>query len=100
MRHGCFSIADHGRTGTSRKAERTGSCSQADVNRCNEAGTHGRGSVGRYEPCGVPERGLAQILERVGRQGTDAYLPRSVQYEQKHERERRLELDREGWRVL
>ena len=75
MRHGCFGIADHARTSTSRKAERTGSRSQADINRRNEAGTHGRGSVGRYEPCGVPERGLAQILERVGRQGTDAYLP-------------------------
>jgi len=75
MRHGCFGIADHAHTSTSRKAERTGSCSQADINRRNEAGTHGRGSVGRYEPCGVPERGLAQILERVGRQGTDAYLP-------------------------
>ena len=69
MRHGCFGIADPARTSTSRKAERTGSRSQADINRRNEAGTHGRGSVSRYEPCGVPERGLAQILERVGRQG-------------------------------
>src|SRR4051812_28913896 len=100
MRHRCFNIADHGCTSDGRKAERTGSCSQAGVKRRIEAGAHGRGSVSLCGFYGVSERGLTQILERVAWQGTDAYLPRSVQREQNHEPERRLELDRKGWRVL
>ena len=100
MRHGCFDIADHARTSTSRKAERTGSCSQAGVNRPTGAGARFRGSASPNGLYGFSERGLTQILERVTRQGTDAYLPRSVQCEQNHEPERRLELDRKGRRVL
>ena len=42
----------------------------------------------------------AEIFDRIRRQGPDAHLPRSIQCEQDRRRQRQLEMDPEGWRLL
>ena len=47
-----------------------------------------------------PERGFAEILQRVRRQGARAHLSRSVQGQQGQQRQWRPEVDHEGRRLL
>src|ERR1700733_7410973 len=59
-----------------------------------------RGGAGRGRQRRIPVGGISEIRPGISRQGPGGYLRRSIQSQQGQQRERRPEMDPEGWRLL